>query len=109
MTEDADDRKLERAAIGNHRDLFRMNAEAMDGEVCEDGGLVYTYDAASRNALACWMDGERLHKAFLILPMRFVYRPLLAWVIWRSIFRALKGAFVAWGKLERTASVPSRA
>ncbi|MDR3405225.1 MAG: glycosyltransferase [Chthoniobacter sp.] len=60
-------------------------------------------------ALACWMDGERLHKAFLILPMRFLYRPLLATVIWRSIFRAIKGAFVAWGKLERTASVPSRA
>ena len=60
-------------------------------------------------ALACWMDGERLYRAFLILPMRFVYRPLLAWVIWRSIFRAFKGAFVAWGKLERTASVPSRA
>ena len=59
--------------------------------------------------LACWLDGERLYKALLILPMRFVYRPLLAWVIWRSIFRAIKGAFVAWGKLERTASVPSRA
>jgi len=60
-------------------------------------------------ALACWMDGERLYRALLILPMRFVYRPLLAWVIWHSIFRALKGAFVVWGKLERTASVPSRA
>jgi len=59
--------------------------------------------------LACWMDGERLHKALLILPMRFIYRPLLAWVIWRSLLRALKGAFVSWGKLERTASVPSRA
>ena len=59
--------------------------------------------------LACWMDGERLHKALLILPMRIWYRPLLAWVIWHSIFRALKGAFVVWGKLERTASVPSRA
>lgn len=60
-------------------------------------------------ALACWMDGERLRKSFLILPMRFFYRPMLAYVIWRSIFRAFKGAFVAWGKLERTASVPSRA
>ena len=38
-----------------------------------------------------------------------VYRPLLAWVVWRSILRALKGALVGWGKLERTASVPSRA
>jgi cellulose synthase/poly-beta-1,6-N-acetylglucosamine synthase-like glycosyltransferase/peptidoglycan/xylan/chitin deacetylase (PgdA/CDA1 family)/spore germination protein YaaH len=60
-------------------------------------------------ALACWMDGERLRKSLLILPMRIVYRPLLAWVIWHSIFRAFKGAFVTWGKLERTASVPSRA
>lgn len=60
-------------------------------------------------ALACWMEGERLRKAFLILPMRFFYRPILALVIWRSILRAFKGAFVAWGKLERTASVPSRA
>ena len=55
--------------------------------------------------LACWMEGEPIRKALLILPMRFIYRPLLAWVIWRSIFRAIKGAFVTWGKLERTASV----
>jgi len=55
------------------------------------------------------MEREPLHRAFLILPMRFVYRPLLAWVIWKSIFHALRGAFVTWGKLERTASVTSRA
>ena len=59
--------------------------------------------------LACWMEREPLHRAFLILPMRFVYRPLLAWVIWKSIFHAVRGAFVTWGKLERTASVPSGA
>ncbi len=58
--------------------------------------------------LACWMEREPLHRAFLILPMRFVYRPLLAWVIWKSIFHALRGAFVTWGKLERTASVTAR-
>ena len=59
--------------------------------------------------LACWLEGEPLRRAFWILPMRFIYRPLLAWVIWKSIFHALKGAFVTWGKIERTASVPSRA
>ncbi len=58
--------------------------------------------------LACRLEGERLRTALLILPMRFIYRPLLAWVIWKSIFRALKGAFVTWGKLERTASVTAR-
>ena len=60
-------------------------------------------------ALACWMDEEPLLRALIIVPMRFVYRWLLAWVVWKSIFRALKGALVGWGKLERTASVTSRA
>jgi hypothetical protein len=40
--------------------------------------------------------------------MRLIYRPLLSYVIWKAIFRALKGAWVGWGKLERTASVPVR-
>jgi len=58
--------------------------------------------------MACWMDGEKLRKAWSILPMRLMYRPLLSWVIWRSIFKALKGVWVTWGKLERTASVVVR-
>jgi cellulose synthase/poly-beta-1,6-N-acetylglucosamine synthase-like glycosyltransferase len=58
---------------------------------------------------ACWMEGEPVRRAWISLPMRFVYRYMLAWIIWRSILRALKGALVGWGKLERTASVPSRA
>ena len=59
--------------------------------------------------LACWMEGEKLRKAAIIVPMRLIYRPLLSWVIWRAIVRAIKGALVTWGKLERTASVPARA
>ncbi len=59
--------------------------------------------------LACRMEGERLSKALLIIPMRFIYRPLLSWVIWKSIVKAAKGAWVTWGKLDRTASVPSQA
>ena len=60
-------------------------------------------------ALACVLEGEKLRNAWIILPMRLIYRPLLSWVIWRAILRALKGAWVTWGKLERTASVPVRA
>ena len=59
--------------------------------------------------LACYMEEEPLHRAFTIIPMRLIYRPLLAWVIWKAIFRAVKGAIVGWGKLERTGAVPSRA
>lgn len=55
--------------------------------------------------MACWMDNEKIRDAWVILPMRILYRPLLSWVIWRSIFKAFKGAWVTWGKLERTASV----
>ncbi len=59
--------------------------------------------------LACIIEREPVWRAWRILPMRLVYRPMLSYVIWKAIIRAIKGAFVTWGKLERTASVPVRA
>jgi hypothetical protein len=59
--------------------------------------------------LACILERESMWRAWRILPMRLIYRPLLSYVIWKAILRAVKGAFVSWGKLERTASVPVRA
>jgi peptidoglycan-N-acetylglucosamine deacetylase len=59
--------------------------------------------------LACILERESILRAWRILPMRLIYRPMLSYVIWKAIFRALKGVFVSWGKLERTASVPVRA
>jgi len=53
-------------------------------------------------ALACWLEREPLYRSLLIIPMRFAYRWLLAWVVWKSIRRAIRGALVGWGKLERT-------
>jgi len=58
--------------------------------------------------LACRLDGEKLRTAWTILPMRIIYRPLLSWVIWKALYRAIKGAWVTWGKTERTASMPVR-
>ena len=55
--------------------------------------------------IACRMEDEPLSKAWRIVPMRLIYRPLLSWVVWRAIIKACKGAWVTWGKLERTASV----
>jgi cellulose synthase/poly-beta-1,6-N-acetylglucosamine synthase-like glycosyltransferase len=54
---------------------------------------------------ACAMERESLRTAWRIIPMRFIYRPLLSYVVWKAILRALKGAVVEWGKLDRTASV----
>ena len=59
--------------------------------------------------IACRLDGVKLRQAWTILPMRLLYRPLLSWVIWRAIIKAVKGAWVTWGKLERTASIEVRA
>lgn len=56
-------------------------------------------------ALACLMAHESVRQAWLALPMRFLYRPLLSWVIWKSLSKAARGVIVSWGKLERTASV----
>ncbi|MEO8440155.1 MAG: glycosyltransferase [Spartobacteria bacterium] len=58
--------------------------------------------------LACLLEGEPVIRAWRILPMRLIYRPLLSYVICLAGFRALKGAWVSWAKLERTASVPVR-
>ena len=59
--------------------------------------------------LACILEREPLIRAWRIIPMRFIYRPMLSYCIWKAILRAIKGAWVSWGKLERTASVPVRA
>jgi peptidoglycan-N-acetylglucosamine deacetylase len=59
--------------------------------------------------LACILEREPITRAWRILPMRLIYRPMLSYCIWKAILRAIKGAWVSWGKLERTASVPARA
>ena len=59
--------------------------------------------------LACLLEKEPITRAWRILPMRLIYRPMLSYCIWKAILRAIKGAWVSWGKLERTASVPVRA
>jgi cellulose synthase/poly-beta-1,6-N-acetylglucosamine synthase-like glycosyltransferase len=58
--------------------------------------------------LACMLEREPIVWALRMLPMRLIYRPMLSYCIWKAILRAIKGAWVSWGKLERTASVPVR-
>lgn len=67
--------------------------------------LVFLLMDVALAALACWMEKAPLKKAWLMVVMRIIYRPLLSYVVWRSILKALKGVWVHWGKLERTASV----
>ena len=55
--------------------------------------------------VACCTEKEPIRKSLLIIPMRFLYRPLLSWVIWKSLLAIGRGALVGWGKLERTGTV----
>ena len=45
-----------------------------------------------------------LRDAWLSIPMRLLYRPLLGYVVWKCILKALGGSWVRWSKLERTAA-----
>src|SRR5437667_1896060 len=58
--------------------------------------------------LACLLEREPILRAWRILPMRLIYRPMLSYCIWKAILRAIKGAWVSWGQIERTASVHVR-
>ncbi len=55
--------------------------------------------------LACKIEREPMRRALWIIPMRFVYRPILSWVVWRSILQIMRGAWVGWGKLERKGGI----
>ncbi len=45
-----------------------------------------------------------LRSAWLAVPMRLLYRPMLGYVVWKCMLKALAGSWVRWSKLERTAS-----
>ncbi len=56
-------------------------------------------------AVACLIEGEPLAQIWLVLLMRFIYRPVLSFAVIKAIVKASKGVLVGWGKLDRTASV----
>lgn len=51
--------------------------------------------------VACQLEGQRLANAWVAIPMRFVYRPLLSLAVISSLYRALRGRWVGWGVQER--------
>jgi len=59
--------------------------------------------------VACRIEKEPLAQIWLVLPMRFIYRPVLSFVVLKAIVKAVKGVWVVWGKLDRTASVTYQA
>jgi len=54
--------------------------------------------------VALALAGRKLRAAWLSIPMRLLYRPLLGYVVWKCLLKAMGGSWVRWSKLERTAS-----
>ena len=50
------------------------------------------------------LANRKFRTAWLAVPMRLLYRPLLGYVVWKCILKAVGGSWVRWAKLERTAS-----
>jgi cellulose synthase/poly-beta-1,6-N-acetylglucosamine synthase-like glycosyltransferase/peptidoglycan/xylan/chitin deacetylase (PgdA/CDA1 family)/spore germination protein YaaH len=56
--------------------------------------------------LAYALEGEAPVDLAWLFFQRIYYRALMQWVLFKSVVFALRGRLVAWGKLERRASVP---
>jgi cellulose synthase/poly-beta-1,6-N-acetylglucosamine synthase-like glycosyltransferase/peptidoglycan/xylan/chitin deacetylase (PgdA/CDA1 family)/spore germination protein YaaH len=52
--------------------------------------------------------GEEKKLLGWLLIQRFGYRQVMYWVMVKSVWTAIRGAFVGWGKLERKATVTAR-
>ena len=59
---------------------------------------------AALAAAALTLARRKPRDAWLSIPMRLLYRPLLGYVVWKCIVKALGGSWVRWSKLERTAT-----
>ena len=55
--------------------------------------------------LAYSLEGEKPWDLALLFSQRIYYRDLMYYVVFKSVFYALRGRLVGWGKLERTASM----
>jgi peptidoglycan-N-acetylglucosamine deacetylase len=57
--------------------------------------------------VACRLDGAPLATAWRVIPMRFLYRPLLSLAVLDALLRALRGTWMSWGVQERWGLAPA--
>jgi cellulose synthase/poly-beta-1,6-N-acetylglucosamine synthase-like glycosyltransferase/peptidoglycan/xylan/chitin deacetylase (PgdA/CDA1 family)/spore germination protein YaaH len=73
------------------------------------GSAIWPYFVASLlldvglSIIALLLAGRAIRNAWKAIPMRLLYRPLLGYVVWKCLWKALAGSWVRWSKLERTA------
>jgi hypothetical protein len=59
----------------------------------------------SVSAVAFIFQKEPLWKLLWLFPQRFVYRPLMYYVLFKSYIKAIKGELQGWGVLKRTGNI----
>ena len=59
----------------------------------------------SVSVMAFLFEKEKLSKLIWIIPQRFVYRWIMYVVLFKSLFKAIKGELQHWGVLKRTGNV----
>jgi len=73
------------------------------------GAAIWPYFVASLlldvvlAVIALRLAGRVWQIAWRGIPMRLLYRPLLGYVVWKCIVKAMAGSWVRWSKLDRTA------
>ena len=90
----------EHGVAASHAELFRMGKFWL---------AFSAIDLASGYIAFALEPAERKRLLWLLLPQRFGYRQMMYYVVLRAVWSALHGPLVGWGKLDRTASVASRA
>lgn len=71
--------------------------------------LFLALDWAGAFAAFLMEKAEQKKLLWWLLIQRFGYRQVMYWVMVKSVFTAIRGAVVGWGKLERKATVEARA
>lgn len=67
--------------------------------------FVFLFVDALGAAIAFSLGDEKYRKLWLLIPQRFVYRPLMCIIVGRSVLTAIKGSLTGWGILKRTGNV----
>ena len=69
------------------------------------GSAIWPYFVASLlldvalSIIALLLAGRAVRSAWKAIPMRILYRPLLGYVVWKCLWKALAGSWVRWAKL----------
>jgi cellulose synthase/poly-beta-1,6-N-acetylglucosamine synthase-like glycosyltransferase len=64
--------------------------------------LIFTIADLFSALAAFYFQKENFSKLIWFIPQRLVYRQLMYFVLFHSVYKALKGETHVWGKLERT-------